>query len=263
MIEFFKYHGTGNDFIMIDNRSRDFKYGRDSIAYLCDRHRGIGADGLILLEDSDDYDFRMRYFNADGQEATMCGNGGRCIAAFAFRLGVTGRSAVFEAADGLHRAIITGSLPEFIVELTMADVDISGFKNDPDFLFTGSPHHLSFVEDLDRLDVYRNGAKLRYSEKYKAIGGTNVNFIKKLDENKIQVRTYERGVENETLSCGTGVTAAAIATAIRQKNKETSVEVRTKGGNLAVSFQIKDNFAHRVKLTGPAREVFRGTVEND
>jgi len=261
IIEFFKYHGAGNDFVLIDNREGIFNAGVDIVAFLCDRHFGIGADGLMLLESSDDYDFKMRYFNSDGREATMCGNGGRCIAAFARRLGIVHRKTVFIASDGIHNAEISGDFPELYVKLGMADTDISSLKENPFFLDTGSPHHLVFEDDIQNIDVEKEGAGIRYSDRYRSAGGANVNFIKQVSSSVIEIRTYERGVEAETLACGTGATAAAIAAAVRDNRTKAKISVKARGGILEVGFEIIDNFARNIYLAGPAREVFNGRIE--
>jgi diaminopimelate epimerase len=251
-IRFWKYEGTGNDFIMLDNRQRTFNLGREEIEKICHRRFGIGADGLILIEDDPAVDFRMVYFNSDGRESTFCGNGGRCAAAFARYLGITGEEAMFSARDGMHS---TSCLPSGMVRLQMRDV--SDIKIDPEgrVLYTGSPHLVVESPHTDALDVKKEGARIRFSEAYKA-EGINVNFVQK-SENEIRVRTYERGVEDETLSCGTGVTAAALVAA--GWGMASPVAVRTPGGLLSVEFSEKSPGCFSdVYLTGPARQVFEG-----
>ena len=204
---FHKYQGTGNDFIIIDNRNYIFpKKNSSLIASLCDRHFGIGADGLILLEDHKTVDFSMIYFNADGHESTMCGNGGRCIVAFAKQLDLIKNETTFDAVDGLHYATIENG----IVSLKMIDVKSIELSNTHSFLNTGSPHHINFSENIDTINVKELGAKIRYGAPYFK-EGTNVNFAEKTSDNSFKVRTYERGVEDETLACGTGAVASAIA----------------------------------------------------
>ena len=255
-LHFYKYQGTGNDFVMIDNRSMEFpKNNTKLIGWLCDRKFGIGADGLILLEDDATTDFRMVYFNADGNESTMCGNGGRCLAAFAHHLGIVGETATFMAVDGVHHAVIND--PE--VSLEMQPVSAVENFTEYSFLNTGSPHHVQIVEYLNDLDVKQEGSKLRYG-KY-GQGGSNINFVEKLEDDLFAVRTYERGVEDETLSCGTGVTAVAIAMYDRKLTQSSKVRLQTPGGTLSVSFEPADSGYSRVILQGPALKVFEGTID--
>jgi diaminopimelate epimerase len=257
---FLKYHGTGNDFIMVDVRKNVMTdFSSETIARLCDRHIGIGADGLIILQESEKYDFRMEYYNSDGNLGSMCGNGGRCTVEFARRSAWIEKECTFEAADGLHSASI---LEDGRIRLEMRDV--SGIKKLEDgyFLDTGSPHLILFEDNIDNLDVVSIGRKHRYDKTYE--GGTNVNFVEKTKEG-IKVRTYERGVENETLSCGTGVTAAAIASFVNSPELSTNIAVETIGGALEVDFspnEMNTEFSG-IYLTGPAEEVFGGKVEID
>lgn len=259
-LQFYKYQGAGNDFIMIDNRDNSFdKSNNKLIETLCDRKFGIGADGLILLENSDKHDFKMFYFNADGNESTMCGNGGRCIVSFAKRLNIIQNKTVFEAIDGLHNAQIIKNL----VNLQMINVDF--ILEDTDYLFlnTGSPHHVTFEDDIDDINIKSKGSKIRYGKTYKSSGGTNVNFVEQIDNNTFKVRTYERGVEDETLSCGTGVTAVAIAAYQANKTESNHIKLQTKGGLLEVSFEKKDYEYHNVFLKGPATFVFKGVFNGE
>ena len=249
---FNKYQGTGNDFIIIDNRELLFISDPEIISRMCNRRFGIGADGLILIEPHTDADFRMRYFNADGYEGSMCGNGGRCAAHFAFSHNIAGNVMQFIAYDGVHWATIDGD----IVHLTMSDVMHFRVTDDNCFLDTGSPHHVSFVSETDKIDVVAEGRRIRYSDEY-APGGTNVNFVK-ITENRLEVRTYERGVEDETLSCGTGVTASAIAAVRYRQFDRMPVTVVTLGGTLTVSFQAGEDINTDVVLSGPAIFVFEG-----
>jgi diaminopimelate epimerase len=253
---FYKYQGTGNDFVMIDNRQQCFpKNDTKRIKYLCDRRFGIGADGLILLEHHDDLDFKMVYFNADGNESSMCGNGGRCLVAFAKHLGVIKNKAVFEAIDGLHHATIENDT----VKLQMLDVDSVEKHQNHTFLNTGSPHHVQFEDSIIDFDIKTKGAKIRYGAPYNEVG-SNVNFVKKLSDSSFRVRTYERGVEDETLSCGTGVTAVAIAmNAIGETNK-TLIDLEVEGGKLQVSFDVENGVYKNVWLIGPAKFVFKGDI---
>lgn len=257
-LHFSKYHGTGNDFIMIDEGKNDMlNLSSDSISRLCDRHFGIGADGLIILRRSDEYDFRMEYYNSDGRISTMCGNGGRCITAFARKSGWISDACTFEAADGLHRATV---LSDGRIRLQLRDVDRVNELENGCFLDTGSPHLVLFVNDTDNLDVFTEGKRHRYDKAYP--GGTNVNFVQLTGEG-IMVRTYERGVENETLSCGTGVTASAIASFLHSKSIQNPVSVKTPGGPLEVAFHYDPatKIFSEVYLTGMAEEVFGGSVK--
>ncbi|RYC52923.1 diaminopimelate epimerase [Flagellimonas olearia] len=254
-LQFFKYQGTGNDFVIIDNRQGRFpKNDTQLVAHLCDRRFGVGADGLILLENDPSTDFKMVYFNADGAEGSMCGNGGRCLVAFAHFLGVIGNETTFNAVDGLHHATIDGDM----VKLKMVDVAEVREKPNYSFLDTGSPHHVQLVEDLEHFNVPKEGAKLRYGIYGKP--GSNINFVEQSTDDTFQVRTYERGVENETLSCGTGVTAVAIAMHQSGKTESKVVKVKTPGGNLTISFEQQDDAYTNVFLQGPAIQVFKGVI---
>lgn len=256
LLTFYKYQGTGNDFIMIDNRDKLFPVEDvQLVASLCDRRFGIGADGLILLENDESADFKMVYFNSDGNQSSMCGNGGRCLVAFAQFLGVISKKASFNAVDGLHTAIIDND----VVDLKMNNVKEIHAKPNSFFLDTGSPHHVQLVEGLDQFNVYKEGAKLRYGlygEK-----GSNINFVESLDDSKFSVRTYERGVEDETLSCGTGVTAVAIAMHKANRVEGNTVDIQTKGGDLKVSFDVDAQGYSDVSLIGPAKLVFKGEIK--
>lgn len=257
-LHFYKYQGTGNDFVMIDNRTLFFpKNDTALVRHLCDRKFGIGADGLILLEHDEATDFRMVYYNADGNQSTMCGNGGRCLVAFAHHLGMIGEETSFMAVDGLHLATINGE--EVSLEMTNVQTveNFEGYS----FLDTGSPHHVQLCEHLDQLDVHKEGARLRYG-KYGA-QGSNINFVEKLDDDHYAVRTYERGVEGETLSCGTGVTAVALAMFDRGETDSSTVKLRTEGGELRVSFARNEEGYHQIALKGPAVNVFEGTINID
>lgn len=259
-LEFYKYQGTGNDFIMIDNRQHVLsKNNTNFIKFLCDRKFGIGADGLILLENPEvpQDDFKMVYFNADGRESSMCGNGGRCIVAFAKHLEIVDEKAAFTAIDGFHEATITNEL----VGLKMMNVTGVEDRSGAAFVNTGSPHHVIFSEEIESLDLKKEGAAIRYSEDYQSIGGTNVNFVALVDKATYKVRTYERGVEDETLSCGTGVTAVALASYATGRTDVTTVHLKTPGGELAVSFEPAGNGFKNIWLTGPAKQVFKGEIE--
>ncbi|HFS67444.1 MAG TPA: diaminopimelate epimerase [Flavobacteriia bacterium] len=253
-IEFYKYQGTGNDFILIDNRSLFFDTtNSEAINLMCKRKFGIGADGLILLENSDAYDFKMRYFNADGFEGSMCGNGGRCIVHFAHFLGIIDSKCTFIAADGIHHATINDDL----VSLQMKEVsEIQNNKNHL-FLNTGSPHHIEFTKDISQIDVYKQGKKIRYGSPY-FDKGTNVNFVEQTDDASFKIRTYERGVENETLSCGTGATAVAIAVNKSNLTNKKHIFLETLGGKLEVTFDKKEAIYTNVFLKGKVAQVFKG-----
>ena len=257
-LQFSKYEGTGNDFIMIDDRKLQFPANEQLISKLCDRHFGIGADGILLVQHSEGYDFGMNYFNSDGSPATFCGNGGRCITAFAYQKGVSGDKCRFMAADGIHQARITenhGSV--MIVELDMLDPVIYNMDRNICYLNTGTFHVVKFVDNPDDIDIIESGREIRYDARFEP-HGTNVNFAKLL-KNELYVRTYEKGVENETLSCGTGVTASAIAASLKYGGN--SFYVNTAGGRLNVSFTRTEDTFKNVKLTGPAKLVFEGTIE--
>lgn len=255
---FYKYQGTGNDFVMIDNRTDLFpKNDTKLISFLCDRRFGIGADGLILLENDPNTDFRMVYYNSDGNESTMCGNGGRCIVAFAKFLGIIDTEAGFIAIDGRHNATVS---EQGIVSLQMKDVNAVTVYEDYVFLDTGSPHHVEMVDDLGTMDVKKIGSAIRYSGTY-GDKGSNVNFVSQEDADKFTVRTYERGVEDETLSCGTGVTAVAIAMKTLGKTQSDVIKLQTRGGELKVSFVQKEKQFTDIFLSGPATYVFKGQIE--
>jgi diaminopimelate epimerase len=255
-LQFYKYQGTGNDFVMVDDRAQRFPVSKELIEKLCNRRFGIGADGLILLQNHPQYDFKMVYFNADGNQSSMCGNGGRCLVQFAHDLGIIGNSASFEAVDGLHEAYLRNGL----VELKMIDVTTVEQHADFSFLNTGSPHYVAFVEGLPEYNVYAEGKKIRNNERFGPAGGTNVNFVELLPDHTLAVRTYERGVEDETYSCGTGVTACAIVASYRELL--SPVHIQTVGGKLQVAFkkQAGEVFTD-IFLIGPAQQVFKGTVE--
>ncbi len=251
-MHFYKYQGTGNDFVMIDNRSRSFPANTALIAHLCDRRFGIGADGLILIQNAEGYDFKMVYFNADGNEGSMCGNGGRCAVRFAQDLGIFETHTTFIAVDGPHKAEVVKD----DIFLKMSDVLAIDQHKEYDFMNTGSPHYVTFVENVAATNVVAEGQKIRYSSQFE--GGTNVNFVQILDNNTIYVRTYERGVEDETFSCGTGVTACALSAHLRYA-LTNPVNIVTKGGQIRVSFgEPQNNHFENIYLIGPAIRVFEG-----
>lgn len=256
-LQFYKYQGAGNDFIVIDNRGKIFDAKNESlIESLCHRRFGIGADGLILLENADGFDFRMIYFNLDGIEASMCGNGGRCIVVFAHKLGLIDNTTRFLASDGPHEATIDD---EGLIDLHMIDVGKIEKLTDGYFLNTGVPHLVHFVGDLHVIDVNIEGRQLRYDARFQP-EGANVNFVK-MEGDQLTVFTYERGVESETLACGTGITASALSAAEKLGKNEGEFKITAKGGNLCVRFKREDNHFSNIWLKGPAKLVYTGIVE--
>ena len=254
-IAFSKFHGAGNDFIMINAIEKELLLSEDLIYKMCDRRTGIGADGLIILLPSENYDFKMKYYNCDGKESTFCGNGGRCIAAFAYKQGIIKENATYEAVDGLHYVNISQiNFNEFHVELSMCD--ILSYKHDENHLIinTGSPHYVKKINNLKNLDVNTEGARIRY-DKNISEDGVNVDFLLN-DNGNIHIRTYERGVENETLACGTGVTASAIAASLWFGGN--NIDVYTQIAKLNVRFDKENEQFKNVILSGPATHVFDG-----
>ncbi|MCU0382570.1 MAG: diaminopimelate epimerase [Cyclobacteriaceae bacterium] len=257
-MQFTKYQATGNDFILMDNLSGKIKFSAAEIQKLCDRKFGIGADGLILIEKSTEADFYVNYYNSDGSQS-LCGNGSRAAVHFAATLGLVKEKTIFDAYDGLHEATI---LNNDIVDLQMRDVEHITKRENGWFINTGSPHVIEWVNSAEEVDVFTKGKNIRYAHEF-APSGTNVNFVEKQHNNTLFVRTYERGVENETLSCGTGVTAAGIAAAL--EGYSSPVQIETRGGNLSVSFEKETNETHQtifsnVHLIGPAKIVFSGSI---
>ena len=250
---FYKYQGTGNDFVIIDNRENFFpKENTELVAKICDRRFGVGADGLLLLENHASADFNMVYYNSDGNLSSMCGNGGRCISHFAKFLGIIAEKTTFEAVDGMHEATVENDW----VSLKMNDVEAVTVSENYSFLNTGSPHHVEMVSHLEYFDVFSKGRTIRNEIYGKA--GANVNFVEQQDHSVFSVRTYERGVEDETLSCGTGVTAVAIAMFGMGKTSENKITLKTPGGQLQVRFDKTDSGYKNVYLEGPATQVFKG-----
>ena len=257
IFSFVKYQGTGNDFVIIDNRDKRFPIeNHDAVAQICHRNFGVGADGFIAVEQDESSDFYMRYFNADGHEGSLCGNGSRCAIHYAKTLGLTKNNVVFRAADGLHKAQFVGDE----VALELHAVSHWEFRESDIFLDTGSPHHVVFVSDIDKVDVEILGSKIAHSAPYFS-DGTNVNFVQYVDANSLIVRTFERGVEAETLSCGTGVTASALAAHISALTTSKKIQIHTRGGNLSVSFSVTENGYESIILQGPATPVFTGVWE--
>ena len=261
-IPFVKYHGAGNDFILIDDRSGQWgpQVNESWIAQVCHRRFGIGADGLILLQPGPEgSDFFMKYYNSDGRTSTFCGNGGRCIVSFAESLGINNSKYHFQAIDGLHDASINS---DGSIRLGMIDVKkIDRINPDSYSLFTGSPHYVTFINDVDIVDVKKEGRAIRNSSPFLE-EGINVNFVQSISPSEIKIRTYERGVEDETMACGTGVVAAAIANAFHQDDSLGKCVVHAAGGDLRVEYiRSGQQYFREIKLIGPAIEVFRGEIE--
>jgi diaminopimelate epimerase len=259
-IPFVKYHGAGNDFILIDDRFHDYSLSEDQIERLCNRYFGIGADGLIMLKSSDEYDFTMQYFNSDGKESSFCGNGGRCLVHFANSLNLFSKTTRFQASDGIHHGTV---LDTGWIELTMKDVNPCISYQTGNFLNTGSPHFILQVNDLQSTDVVSLGRMYRNDQSLSS-EGVNVNFVEVLSDDKIAVRTFERGVENETLACGTGVTASALALVKNKAAGDYSINVQVKGGSLTVLFTYlpESEIPYlNIRLLGPAQKVFDGRFE--
>ena len=254
---FYKYQGTGNDFIILDNRNQQYsELVRHDIAWLCDRRFGIGSDGLMLLNTLPGYDFEMKYYNADGRESSMCGNGGRCLTQFANDIGIIQSNYHFMAVDGPHEASME---TDGNIALKMSDVHQIRQENGHFILNTGSPHYVGFENDVMHLDVFKKGREIRYSPKFRE-EGINVNFVEQTEhKTKIVVRTYERGVEDETFSCGTGVTACALVS-YHNDNGFNRVDVQTRGGLLSVEYEKNGDHFTDIWLIGPAVKVFEGRI---
>lgn len=254
-LTFYKYQGTGNDFVIIDNRNGRISLTNAQVKHLCDRRFGIGADGLMLLNTLNGFDFEMTYFNADGRESSMCGNGGRCLTRFAYDMGIHKDKYLFQAVDGAHEAELGEN---GWIRLKMQNVSAIHEYHGDAILNTGSPHYVKTVHDIKALNIFKEGKDIRYSKDFEA-EGINVNFVE--SENKhIVVRTYERGVEDETYSCGTGVTAAALVFAHNDKGFN-HIDVETLGGRLAVEFEkTGEQSFENIWLCGPATFVFKGEI---
>ncbi|MDD2636849.1 MAG: diaminopimelate epimerase [Bacteroidales bacterium] len=254
ILSFEKYHGTGNDFIIIDSNKLSTQLTSEQIAFLCHRRFGVGADGLMIIKKSKNYDFEMQYYNSDGFEGSMCGNGGRCISAYASKHGFAKKRMVFSAIDGIH----TAEVEDDSVLLGMNDIsNITKFK-DGYFLNSGSPHFVSFIDNIMSFDVCAEGVKIANQERF-APERTNVNFVE-FHNNNSKIATFERGVEDETLSCGTGTVATAITLHFSKKTSATTIDLFAKGGKLSVSFDENDGIYQNIKLIGPAKFVFKGEV---
>lgn len=265
IIRFSKYEGAGNDFLLFDAREEETNPPMEFIKALCDRHKGVGGDGMMILDMSNQrgVDFRMRYYNADGLEGTMCGNGGRCITLFAHSLGIGGKSKTFEGIDGLHQArILSADENRGVVELGVIDVcEVKLLSSGDYLLYDGSNHVVRFVESVDTYDVDTIGRALRYDPQFDYLNGVNVNFVEVAGDGSFKIRTYERGVENETLACGTGAVASAIATRIHTGSQATEWKAQARGGELTVRFDVEGESFRNIVLTGPARKVFSGKLD--
>ena len=260
-LPFSKLHGAGNDFIFIDIRSNNLNLDKNQITKLCHRRNGIGADGVVFFNTSDQYDFIMHYYNADGSLGSLCGNAARCAVAFAYSLGIEKESYNFKAIDGVHSGkILQHTNQNWTISIDMKDIDEDKVIRHGDnfFINTGSPHHIEFVTEVDNIDVISKGKAIRYSTQYQP-AGTNVNFAS-FDKNNIKIRTYERGVENETLACGTGVTAVAVATAILKNKKQAAYKIKARGGDLMVSFTKEKSQFTKITLIGPVAFVYSGVI---
>ncbi len=258
-LKFYKYQATGNDFVIIDNRNQDINLNEENIRFLCDRHFGIGSDGLIILENSDKADFAMQFFNPDGSGGMMCGNGGRSIVRFAFDLGIIKESCSFIAPDGLHFA----EIKEEIVKLKMVVPTLFQAHKDGYYINTGTSHFVSFVNSVENINLLEKGRALRYDDRFSLYKGCNVNFVEETSLNNIKIRTYERGVEDETLACGTGICAAALTYSVEKQLNEGkhTINISAKGGELQVEFEkSKDNSFSAPYLIGEAKKVFVGEI---
>lgn len=257
LVQFYKYQGTGNDFVMVDNLSGEYdELTIEQIQFVCDRKFGVGADGLIKINRSENTAFEVDYYNSDGSKS-FCGNGARCAVAFAGFLGVNVENIQFDAFDGVHVAAFN----QLEVSLDMADVNSVKLIGQDFEIYTGSPHYIRFVDDLNNYNIVDFGKSIRYNDTYKT-EGINVNLAQLITENKLEVLTYERGVEDETLSCGTGVTAAVLAYAFEKGLSYGEVSVKVKGGDLKVAFsQVEKGVFRNVQLIGPAKYVFKGEID--
>ena len=259
-IKFYKYQATGNDFIIIDAREENLVLKEKDIQFLCNRHFGIGSDGLIIFGNSDKADFSMQFFNPDGSGGMMCGNGGRSIVKFASDKGVISDSCSFIAPDGLHFATIN----EDIVSLKMVNPTLLQRFEDGFYINTGTSHFVVFEEDLNKINIIEKGRSIRYDERFSPYNGCNVNFVQEITANNLEIQTYERGVEDLTLACGTGICAAALTYSIEKglENGKHTINISAKGGDLQVEFEKKsDNSLSEVYLIGTANSVFEGEIE--
>jgi len=257
LVKFYKYQGTGNDFVMVDNLSGEYdELSIEQIKFICDRKFGVGADGLIKINRSENAAFEVDYYNSDGSKS-FCGNGARCAVAFADFLGVNVDNVQFYAFDGVHDAAFN----QLEVRLDMTDVNSVKLIGEDFEIYTGSPHYIRFVDDLNNNNIIDFGKSIRYNDIYN-LEGINVNLAQIIHENKLEVLTYERGVEDETLSCGTGVTAVVLAYAFEKGLSDGEVSVKVKGGDLKVAFsQVEKGVFRNVQLIGPTKYVFKGEID--
>lgn len=261
-IPFVKYHGAGNDFVLIDNRTGEYNLSEKEIQKICNRHFGIGSDGLILLEKADGFDFKMVFYNPDASTDMMCGNGGRCIVAFAHSLGIIDNKVSFLAPDGKHIAeIIEKQGYKYAIKLGLLDVNEIIDLQDGQFLNSGTPHFVKVVESLEELNLKEKGSLIRYDKRFEKTKGSNANFIEIVKDGEINIRTYERGVEDETLACGTGITASAIAYSEKYNSKVNPITINSKGGQLKVYFTKNESKTYsNIFLEGQAEKVFEGKI---
>ena len=256
--EFEKYHGTGNDFILINDNSKKFPTKDfEIIRWLCDRKFGIGSDGLIVIRDHKEFDFEMVYFNSDGIEGSLCGNGSRCAVAYGINNGFLNQNVVFQAIDGIHYA---SAESKGMFSISFNDLNLVEQNSESVFLDTGSPHHIEIVNDLKLINVKEKGSSIRYRSKYRE-EGVNVNFVEKVGHDLFKLRTYERGVEDETLSCGTGAVAASLAVHFLKLTSTNRVFIETLGGTLEVKFELDFGTYREIHLIGPAKKVFSGKIK--
>lgn len=261
-IRFYKYHGAGNDFVIADNREGELSdIESEQIRQICSRRYGIGSDGLILLSSHDVHDFKMDFYNPDGSGATFCGNGARCITAFACEMGIFCKETTFLAADGLHKAQILdkNDTGKWLIRVQMRDVPLPSYDRDFSFCDTGSPHVVKYTDDADKVALHIQGPKIRYDKRF-GESGTNVNFVQEVDARTIKMRTYERGVESETHSCGTGVTASAVIQAYKHQIRKAKIKVSTRGGNFSVSFRKEGDLYKDIWLEGQVQFVYEGIM---
>ncbi len=253
-IKFEKYESGGNDFVLIDNRNKLYDLNSDKIKKICTRNFGVGSDGLIILKNSKIADFKMIYYNSDGQSSSLCGNGTRCLFSFTLSLGIIEKTAKIETSEGIYIATISN---RNLVSLKMKNIDDVFLFDNKAYLNSGSPHHIEMIEDLNKISVKKLGSSIRFSSRYSP-NGTNVNFFNKINDKKFEIRTYERGVEDETLSCGTGATAVAIAVHAMGLTTKSEITIQTRGGELIISFEVSETGYKNICLEGPTRFVFKG-----
>ena len=253
-IKFEKYESGGNDFVLIDDRNNLYDLNSDKIKTICDRNFGIGSDGLIILKKSKIADFKMIYYNSNGQTSSLCGNGTRCLFSFSSSLGINKKIAKIETSEGIYTARITN---RNLVSLKMKNIDNIILFDNKAYLNSGSPHHVEMIKDLNKISVAKMASSIRFSSRYSP-NGTNVNFFNKISDKKFEIRSYERGVEDETLSCGTGATAVAIAVHAMGLTTESEIIIKTRGGELFISFEASETGYKNIYLEGPTNFVFKG-----